>query len=326
MASRQLVSESSEKIDLSIIIVNHNTTRLLEQCLQSIFETVEDLRLEIFVIDNASSDGSVEMVRAEFPQVRLLVNSIGLGFARAANRGLVEARGDYLLTAHPDIKFLPGAMQAMLGFLTTHPEVGVVGGNLIYPDGNYNRCAIKRSSVRQELVEFSYTIFRSPIKAIPWLRSWFDKERDSYYWDHQAVSQSDLIWNACMMFKREVYERMGGFYEEFFIWFADTDWCYRVRNAGWQACYLPQAEFIHYEKQSTGYLNSDLVRYKIRPTLVQSALNKDRYILLKRHYSPFFLWFKKALDFATVWLTVGKLVLLRVFAPRRYRSTLDLTR
>lgn len=314
------------KVDLSIIIVNHNTIRLLQQALQSIYDTIGGLNVEVFVIDNASSDGSVEMVRSQFPQVKLLVNSVGLGFAKAANRGLAEGKGDYFLVAHPDVKFLPGTIQEMRDFLAAQPQVGVVGGNLIYPDGSFNRCAIKRSSVRQELVEFSYITFRSPIKRLSALRTWFDKEQDSYHWDHQAVAESELIWNACMMFKREVLEQVGGFYEEFFIWFADTDWCYRVRNAGWRACYLPQAKLIHYEKQSTGLLDSQAVRYKIRPALVQNALNKDRYILLKRHYRPPFLWFKKSLDLATLWLTVLKLALLRVFAPGRYRSTLDLTR
>jgi hypothetical protein len=317
---------ANSKIDLTIVIVNHNTKRLLQQCLQSIGETTNDLALEIIIVDNASADGSVEMVRTEFPHVQVIANAEGLGFARAANQALALGKADYFLISHPDIKFLPGAVQEMCTFLKTHPQVGIVGANLVYPDGSYCPCAYKKHSMRQDLGDFVYSTLRSLIKRSPWLKRRFEQERNSYYWDHQAASQSDLIWNACMMFKRRVLETVGNFHEEFYIWFADTDWCYRAQSAGWQMYYLSQAQVVHYEKQSANYVDNNLVRYKIRPALVQRTLNKDRYILLKRHYSPYFLWFRKSIDAVSAGITSFKLVLLRFFAPSRYGSTLDSTR
>lgn len=308
-----------QKIDLSIVIVNHNTKRLLQQCLQSISETVTDLVIEIFVVDNASSDGSLEMVRTEFPQVQLIANSEGLGFARAANLALAKGRGSYFLILHPDIVLKPGAVQEMYTFLKTQPKVGIVGANLIYPDGSYCPSAYKKHSMRQDLIDFIYTSFRSPIKIFPWLNRKFAQERNAYYWDHQATAESDLIWNACMMFKREVLETVGNFYEGFYVWFADTDWCYRAKKMGWQMYYLVGAGVLHYEKQSANYIDNEMVRYKVKSRLMQKAVDRDRYTLLQRHYSPFFLWLKKTLDFASECILSGKLALLRVFAPSRYR-------
>jgi GT2 family glycosyltransferase len=321
-------SQADKGIDLSIIIVNYNTSRLLKQCLQSIYDTTtEDWGFEIFLVDNASSDDSVEMVRSHFPQVKLLINPAPLGFTRAVNRPLSVGMGRYFLLIHPDVKLLPGAMQEMLSFLATRSQVGVVGANLMYPDnGGYNLCAIKRISVRQELVEFTWAAFHSVIQIWPWLRKSFDKEQAAYYWDHQATVESELIWNACMMFKREVLEAIGNFCEDFYVWFADTDWCYKVKNAGWQMYYLLNAKVVHYEQQSGNFLDSQLVRYKVRPALVNRSLNKDRYTLLKRHYSPFRVWLRKVIDIAFAWITFLKLAQLRVFAPARHRSTLDLTR
>jgi GT2 family glycosyltransferase len=259
------------------------------------------------------------MVRAEFPQVQLIANSEGLGFAKAANLALAKGRGSYFLISHPDIVLKPGAVQEMYTFLKTQPKVGIVGANLIYPDGSYCPSAYKKHSMRQDLIEFIYASFRRPIKLFPGLNRKFDQERKTYYWDHQTTAESDLVWNACMMFKREVLETVGNFYEGFYIWFADTDWCYRAKAMGWQMYYLVEAQVIHYEKQSANYIDNEIIRYKVKPRLMQKAVDRDRYMLLQRHYSPFFLWLKKILDLTSTCILYSKLALLRVFAPSRYR-------
>lgn len=285
-------------MDLSIIVVNYNTQRLLQQYLQSVYETVTDLSFETFVVDNASSDGTIKMVQIEFPQVQLICNSVGLGFARAANLALARAKGSYFLICHPDVKLLPDTVQEMYSFLQTHPGVGIVGANLLYPDGGYNRCAYKKHSLGYELLEFTYPTLRNPLKILPRLKRKIDQLYARYYWDHQTTAESARIWNACMMFRREVLETVGDFYEGFYVWFADTDWCYRAKNAGWRLYYLAEARAIHYERQSVNYIDSRQVAYKVKATLALTDFNKDHYLLLKRHYGPGFLWLRKGLDTA----------------------------
>lgn len=316
MNSIQQAFRAHEKVDLSIIIVNWNTGRLLSQCVQSIYDTADGLGIEIFVVDNASSDDSIHMIRSRFPRVRLIASSENVGFSRAANLALAEGKGDHFLLVHPDVRFLPGALQEMLSFLAAHPQVGIVGGNLLYPDGSYNRCLIKRRSIRQELVKFGCS-FQSITKRLPWLYERLSKERDSFCWSHQTIAESEIIWNACMMFKREVLETISNFCEEFFVWYADCDWCYRAKSAGWKAYYLPRAKVIHYERQSSDYLEDGLVRYKTCGFLVRDAMTRDRYILLKRHYSPLFLWASKVIDTASLWSVSLRLALRRVLQPSR---------
>ena len=311
--------EKKVNIDLSIVIVNHNTRRLLQQCLQSIYDTIDGLNFEIFVVDNASSDGSQDMIRTQFPEVKLIANAVGLGFTRAVNMGLAGGNGNYFLVSHPDIKFLSGTIHQLHAYLSTHAQVGIVGGNLTYPDGSYNPCPIARRSLRRELVDFFSTSFRFISKRWPWLQGKLKRARSSFYWDHQSDTESDVIWNACMMFKREVLETVGNFCEEFYIWYSDSDLCYRAQDAGWQLFYLRDAPVIHYEKQSSDYLD-DMEEINYKTTWnpgVEKKVDKDRYTLLKRHYSPAFLWFRKILETASLWRRNIALTLRRVFVSSR---------
>jgi GT2 family glycosyltransferase len=237
-----------------------------------------------------------------------------LGFARAANLALARGKGRYFLITHPDIKLLPGAAQIMYDFLERHPRAGIVGANLLYPDGSNCSCAYRRHSLRQDLFDLVYAALRKPIKRFFWLKSNLEQLQNFFYWDHQATIETSRVWNACMMFKREVLETIGSFYEGFYIWFADTDWSYRAKNAGWQLYYLAEAKVIHYEKQSANYIDNAQVQYKVKSTLVQKALNKDRYLFLKRQHGPIFLWLRKGIDA----LLSFRLAWLAFFDPSQY--------
>jgi GT2 family glycosyltransferase len=307
----QQVCEPNQGVDLSVVVVNFNTGRLLRQCLRSIYDTADGLDLEIFVVDNGSSDGSVEMVQSQFPQVILVASSDNLGFARAANLALARGRGSTFLIAHPDVIFKTCAIQTMLEFLVAHPRVGIVGGNCLYPDGSTNDCLITRLSARLEIAEFAYFSFQRVGARVPRLVHRLKDWRDLSYWDHRTRTESEVIWNACMMFKREVLETVGGFCEEFYVWFADCDLCYRAVDAGWKAYYLPEAEVIHYERASGAYLDSQLVRYKVDAFLVRNLENADKHTLLRRHHSVSLLWLSKLLDTISLWRSLLKRALLR---------------
>lgn len=318
MSTGEQFFEIDEKVDLSVVIVNHNTKRLLQQCLQSIYDTADGLDFEIFAVDNASTDGSQEMIRTGFPQVRLIANSEAVGFTRAVNKGLAEGRGNCFLICHPDVKFLPDAIQEMLSFLEVQPQVGIVGGNLIFPDGSYNPCSIYRRSVRRELIEFSISSFSSIHKRWPWLHNRIKNARMSFFWDHQSDVESATIWNACMMIKGEVLETVGNFCEEFFVWFSDVDLCYRAKNAGWRIHYLHKPKIIHYERKSGEFLDDmDEVRYKTTfDPAVEKMVDRDRHTLYKRHYGQFYLWFAQAIDIARQWIRHLKWTLRRVLRSR----------
>lgn len=267
--------------ELSILIVHWNTVQLLRQCIDSIFATAENLDIEILVIDNASDADIVNEIETEIDGVNFIFCSENLGFPNAVNIGLKQATGKYLLFAHPDILFTPSSIQSMLSFLDKNPQAGIVGGNLYYPDGSFNRCSIKGRSVKRKIVEFAFS-FKRFFKKMPMIYENLISRNNAYYWDHQDTTESYEIWNACMMARRDVYEAIGGFCEDFFVWFADVDWCYMARKNNWKTYYLKDAKVIHYELQSRDYLDNEETNYKVDAFLVYTRLRKDMYTLLKR--------------------------------------------
>jgi GT2 family glycosyltransferase len=313
-------NELYNTIDLSVIFVNWNTGRLLCQGIQSVLDTVQGLETEVIVVDNSSTDGSIELLQLYFPQVRLIICAENMGFARAVNIALVEALGKNFLIAHPDVEFQPKAIGEMFSFLQSHPEVGIVGGNLLYPDGTYNQCSISKRLVRREFVEFGYP-FRNIDEKITKLYKRFGKERVSLYWDHEVLTESENVWNACMMFRKELLDSIHNFYEVFFVWFADTDWCYRAKSAGWKIYYLPQAKVIHYERQSGKYLDNEQTAYKVNSKFVAEAIRKDKELLIKRHFSYFHLLLSRVINRVALSKVKIRLFLLHISRPKLEKIT-----
>ena len=227
-------------MNLSIIIVSWNVRDLLRQCLHSI----DAPTAEIFVVDNASSDGTVEMLRAEFPSVRVMANATNVGFTRANNQALAIAQGRYLFLLNPDTQLHPDAMQTLSDFMDAHPHVGIVGPQLFYGDG------LPQSS-RRRFPTIATAFLESTI-----LQRWFPRSRvlTRYYMrdtrddETQAV---DWINGSAMFVRRATYEQIGGFDEGFFMYSEELDWCYRAKKAGWQIVYLPTAQVTHYEGKSS---------------------------------------------------------------------------
>jgi len=227
-------------VDVSVIVVNWNTLDLLEQCLRSVYETVEDLALEVIVVDNSSSDGSPEMVRECFPRVRLVENRENVGFGRANNQGMAMADGRYSLLLNSDAALRPGALAAMVSFLDEHPQAGMVGGKLLNPDGTFQASFMDFPTLWGEflLLTTLHLLLRS-----------------SHFPSHtpegsQEVREADWVSGACLMARREVVEQVGGFDEAYFMYSEEVDWCWRARQAGWRVYYVPQAEVVHWGGQS----------------------------------------------------------------------------
>ncbi len=250
-------------MDVSFIIVSWNVRDLLRQCLRSVRQQnteyriqtedrgakkvqadVGELSSEIWVVDNASADGTLAMLRDEFPDVRVIANSENAGFSRGNNQALAQAQGRYLFLLNPDTELCPGALCALVDYMDAHPDVGVVGPRLFYGDRS-------PQSSRRRFPTLA-TAFCESTK----LQQWFPRNRllTHYYMldtPDDAEQAVDWLNGSALLVRREVYEQLGGFDEAFFMYSEELDWCYRIKRAGWRIVYLPAAQVIHYEAQSS---------------------------------------------------------------------------
>jgi GT2 family glycosyltransferase len=257
-------------IDISIIIVSWNTEDILRNCLTSIYEDGGDVAYEVIVIDNASSDGSAEMVRKNFPQVVLIENSENRGFAAANNQGITIAKGRYVLLLNSDTIVLDKAIEKTLSFADGHPESGIVGCRVLNPDKTLQPTCFMFPSVLNMLLSTTYLY-----KLFPKSR-FFGRERMTW-WDRSDTRQVDVATGCFMFVRREAIEQVGLLDEQFFIYGEETDWCYRFKKAGWKVIFTPCAEIIHLGGQST----------KQKATAMIVQLRKSILQFMKKHHSLF---------------------------------------
>lgn len=251
---------------VSIIIVSWNTRDLLRSCLQSIGEGADGLEIETIVIDNGSTDGSLEMVREQFPGVRLFDNPNNLGFAAANNYGMGQASGRYLLLLNSDAELHRGTLKEGIKYLESNQEVGVVGVRLLNPDGSFQGSYAEFPTIWIELLLATGLGARlnGPHYPAP------DPNED-----HDARSV-DWIGGAFMLLRREVLEQAGGMDETYWMYSEETDWCYRIREAGWEVHYLPQLTITHVQGASTSQ----------RPHEMMAQLYKSKIRFFAKHYGP----------------------------------------
>jgi len=282
-----LVEANRDRPDLTVVIVSWNVCDLLRRCLASILaarsmqhrglgpepsrapisspnpqEHSKNLRVEIIVVDNGSSDGSAEMVRAEFPQVRLIANEENRGFTAANNQGLAAGQGRYLMLLNPDTELVGDALATMAGYLEEHPRVGVVGPQLRYADG-------RLQSSRRRFPTLATALFESTVVGEWWPDNRFARRYRMADTPDDAIQPVDWLVGACLLVRREVYEQVGGLDEGFFMYSEEMDWCRRISSAGWELVYLPAATVVHHEGKSSEqvaaarqiYFQSSKVRY-----------------------------------------------------------------
>jgi N-acetylglucosaminyl-diphospho-decaprenol L-rhamnosyltransferase len=225
-------------VDLSIIILNYNTCAHLRVCLHTLL--ADQLpNTEVFVVDNASSDGSGDMVAAEFPTVRLIRSQHNGGFAYGNNQALRLARGEAVLLLNPDTLIQPGAIRQLMTLLQSHPEAGIVGPKLLRPDGSMH-LACRRSFPTPSVAFYriaglSRAFPKSPI---------FGRYNLTYVDPDQPI-EVDSVCGACLLIRRCVFERIGMLDERFFMYGEDLDWCLRARQAGWTVRYEPSVVVQH---------------------------------------------------------------------------------
>ncbi len=221
---------------LSVIIVSFNTRDLTLRCLGTLFEDLEGIASEVWVVDNASQDGSVQAIREAFAEVKVIASERNLGFGAANNRALEQARGQFLLLLNSDAFPLPGATAALLKYLQGHAEVGAVGPQLLNADGSLQPSCWKFPSPRRawaEAVGLAALLPEHPVFG------------DYFRWAHDAERRVDFVVGACVLLRRAVYEAVGGFDESFFLYAEETDWMQRMQAAGWPVAFVPQAQVTH---------------------------------------------------------------------------------
>lgn len=280
-------TSTTEVLDLSVVIVNYNVREFLEQALRSVVRAAAALRVEVFVVDNNSVDGSVEMVRAQFPDVHVIANEANVGFSTANNQAIRQARGRYLLILNPDTILQEDTLSVLVRFMEVHPEAGAVGCKILNPDGTF--ALESRRAFPTPEVAFYRMVGLS--RLFP--RSRRFGRYNLTYLPADAVCEVDALSGSCMLVRRAAlfrnaagraheaagrahkaagngaapgagpsglpeaslaaagHEGAGLLDESYFMYGEDLDWCYRIQQAGWKIYYTPETQIVHYKGEST---------------------------------------------------------------------------
>ena len=259
--------------DVSVIIVNYNVRDFLHQSLLSIQKALKGIHSEIFVIDNASDDGSVEMVGRRFPRIQLIANAANLGFAKANNIALKKARGKFILLINPDTIVQEDTIRVMVEFLISHPEAGLAGCKILNPDGSFQPAC--RRSFPTPWVAFTKIFGLS--RLFPNIKL-FGKYNLTYL-DTGETYPVDAVSGSFMMVRKETLEQVGGLDESYFMYGEDLDWCYRIRQAGWRIFYVHSTQIIHYKGESTRRSSLDEIRmfYDAMHLFVEKHFQSSRF-------------------------------------------------
>lgn len=232
-------------MNLSIVIVNYNTKELLCQTIDSILKSNTSASYQTIIVDNNSTDGSAQMVKEHFPGVSLIASSTNEGFAKANNKGIRYANGRYILLLNSDTIVLPGTLDTMIDFMDAHPTVGAAGCKVVLPDGKLDKAC--RRSFPTPLNSLYQALGLS--KLFPNHHKF--AQYNLTYLDEDQTYPVECLVGAFMMVRREVIDQIGGLDEQFFMYGEDIDWCYRIKEAGWEIYYHPEAKIIHYKGASS---------------------------------------------------------------------------
>ena len=254
--------------DVSIVIVNWNACDLLRDCLRSITNET-DRSHEVFVIDNASSDGSVSMVERECPDVQLIANHRNVGFAAANNQGIAQASGKFVLLLNPDTVILSGAIDRMIEFCEKHPDVGCAGCQVLTdPETIQRTCFRDLSPLNLLLIELG--LCRSQMLAAILGRAEYAE------WDRRTERDVQVVSGMFMLVRREVIDAVGLLDEAFFIYAEEADWCLRIRQAGYRCVFTPVGQILHLD--GGGKCTS-----QVKPQMYVQ-LQKSKLIFARKHY------------------------------------------
>lgn len=237
----------NSSIDVSIVIVSWNTKRLLAECIESIHAGPPEGNFEIYIVDNASTDGTAQMLAEHYPLTHLIVNPENVGFASANNQAIDQCQGRYIILLNPDTKVLPGTFQTLIEYMDQHPRAGANGPMLLNPDGTLQTSCYPIPTLSKEL----------------WRLLHMDKlahygTYDVHSWDATRPREVEVIQGACLVLRKEALDQVGILDGDYFMYTEEVDLCDRLLTAGWQIVWIPRAQVIHYGGQSTQQVATEM--------------------------------------------------------------------
>lgn len=282
---------------LTVVVVSYNVERLLAACLDALRQAIRlapDVSTRVVVVDNASRDGSAALVRDRFPEFELRALDRNLGFSAGNNVALRDSRSPFVLLLNPDTEVRGDAPAALVRFLEAHPAAGAVGGRLVYPDGSFQHSAFRFPTLAMSFLDFfpiNHRLTDSRLNG-RYPKDWYDRPFEV---DHPL--------GACLMIRREALDRVGLMDEGYFMYAEEVDLCWRIKQAGWQVWYTPEATIVHHQAASTRQFRGEM--------LVQ--LHRSRYRFFERSYGAAFAARARAL----VRLGVARDLVAAAWARRR---------
>jgi len=253
-------------MEISIIIVSWNTKEYLERCLASIYSSENNVEFEIIVVDNNSTDDSAAMVKTEFPDVKVVVNSENYGFAKANNIGFNESSGDYLLFLNSDCEVKEKSISKMLDNLREHEEVGMIGPALQYPDGRFQFSTGRFPSFFTEVYD-NLLLSKIPLLSVIF-RDKYDKKK------YNEAREIDWLSGACLLVRREAFAEAGKFDDRFFMYMEDIDLAKKLKNSGWKIIYFPKTLIVHHQGKSSENNLKKIISIK----------NRSQHLYYRKHH------------------------------------------
>ena len=282
-------------MDLSVIILTYNAKDLLRQCLKSVFVSKTNFKFEVLIPDNGSTDGAIEMIKSEFPQVKLIENGKNLGFSGGNNVAIKQSIGRHILLLNPDTEVRPDTFDLSIKYMDAHSMVGIMSCKVLLPNGQLHEACRRR--------------FPNPANAF--LRLFGFRKFSNYNYHNISVDQEmevDSVTGAYLMIRRSVVDQVGLLDEQFFMYGEDLDWCWRVKEAGFKVLYYPSAQITHYL-----YGSAKFVKFRS----VQWAHDAMK-IFYRKHYASQHSWLFNQFVFLGINIRMYLVQLINIF--RREKS------
>lgn len=238
------MSSPSTSIEISVVIVAWNAKHYLELCLDSLAKATPRRSMEVLVVDNASSDGSSEMMEVKYPLVKLIKSKENLGFSKGNNVAIRQSQGRYIALVNPDVIVFPGCLDALADFLDQNPKVGNVGPRVLNPD-------MSMQSTCRRFPTLWNNFCSATGLATKFKNSRFFAGEHMFYFPHDHTLAVDVIVGCFSFIRREAFDTIGLLDEDLFMYGDDVDWCRRARNAGWDVVFYPGGQAIHDRGKTT---------------------------------------------------------------------------
>ncbi|MEK7577076.1 MAG: glycosyltransferase family 2 protein [Patescibacteria group bacterium] len=284
--------KKNDKVDLSVIILSYNTKELLRACLSTVFASLlGDYTMEVIVCDNASDDGSLEMVSKEFPEVIRIQNGKNIGFAAGNNSGIKKSKGRYILLLNSDTEVRETTFFSMISYMDAHHDVGVSTCKVLLPSGD-----LDPSCHRGFPTPWASLTYLLKLEKLFPTSTIFGQYHQGYK-GLETIHEVDCIVGAFFMVRREVIEHVGLLDEDYFMYGEDIDWCYRIKKADWKIMFNPQTSILHRKKQS----GRDNILKK-RRNVTEVYFHRYNWLFYKKHYKKIYPWWITMMvdDFYTI--------------------------